>query len=75
MVSQKIKDLSDDDLNYLEKLLGEQFAKELEADKTWTMKNKEKQNHSYYECHPCSKRYQKKNSLKVVIKKLPFSLP
>ena len=40
MVSRKIQDLSDNDLTYLEKLLGEQFAKELEADKTWTQKNK-----------------------------------
>ena len=39
MVSQKIQELSDDDLSYLEKLLGEQFAKELEADKTWIQKN------------------------------------
>ena len=39
MVSKKINDLSDDDLSYLEKLLGEQFAKELEQDKTWSQKN------------------------------------
>lgn len=35
-----MQELSDNDLTYLEKLLGEQFAKELEADKTWTQKNK-----------------------------------
>lgn len=40
MVSRKIQDLSNDDLSYLEKLLGEQFAKELERDKTWEQKNK-----------------------------------
>ena len=40
MVSNKIQELSDSDLTYLEKLLGEQFAKELEADQTWTQKNK-----------------------------------
>ena len=40
MVSRKIQELSSNDLAYLEKLLGEQFAKELEADKTWTQKNK-----------------------------------
>ena len=39
MVSRKIQELSNDDLTYLEKLLGEQFAKELEQDKTWTQKN------------------------------------
>jgi hypothetical protein len=39
MVSRKIQELSDDDLSYVEKLLGEQFAKELEADKTWVQKN------------------------------------
>ena len=39
MVSRKIQELSDDDLSYMEKLLGEQFAKELEQDKTWTQKN------------------------------------
>jgi len=39
MVSRKIQDLSDHDLNYLEKLLGEQFAQELERDKTWKQKN------------------------------------
>ena len=39
MVSRKIQELSDDDLSYLEKLLGEQFAKELEQDKTWQQKN------------------------------------
>ena len=40
MVSRKIQELSNDDLTYLEKLLGEQFAKELEQDKTWEQKNK-----------------------------------
>ena len=40
MVSRKIQELSDHDLNYLEKLLGEQFAQELERDKTWEQKNK-----------------------------------
>ena len=40
MVSWKIQELSEADLTYVEKLLGEQFAKELEADKTWTQKNK-----------------------------------
>ena len=39
MVSKKIQELSDDDLSYLEKLLGEKFAQELEQDKTWTQKN------------------------------------
>jgi len=39
MVSKKIQELSNDDLTYLEKLLGEQFAKELERDKTWEQKN------------------------------------
>jgi len=39
MVSKKIQELSNDDLSYLEKLLGEQFAKELERDKTWVQKN------------------------------------
>jgi len=39
MVSRKIQELSDDDLSYLEKLLGEQFAQELERDKTWLQKN------------------------------------
>ena len=39
MVSRKIQELSDDDLSYLEKLLGEQFAKELDQDKTWEQKN------------------------------------
>ena len=34
-----MQELSQDDLAYLEKLLGEQFAKELEQDKTWTQKN------------------------------------
>ena len=40
MVSRKIQELSEHDLTYMEKLLGEQFAKELEADQTWTQKNK-----------------------------------
>ena len=40
MVSKKIQELSDDDLSYLEKLLGEKFAEELEQDKTWVQKNK-----------------------------------
>ena len=40
MVSKKIQELSDDDLSYIEKLLSEQFAKELEADKTWVQKNR-----------------------------------
>ena len=39
MVSKKIQELSNDDLSYLEKLLGEQFAKECERDKTWVQKN------------------------------------
>jgi len=39
MVSRKIQELSDSDLNYLEKLLGEKFAQELERDKTWKQKN------------------------------------
>jgi len=39
MVSRKIQELSDSDLNYLEKLLGEKFAQELERDKTWEQKN------------------------------------
>jgi hypothetical protein len=39
MVSKKIQDLSSDDLSYLEKLLGEKFAQELERDKTWEQKN------------------------------------
>ena len=40
MVSRKMQELSDNDLTYLEKLLGEQFAQELERDKTWEQKNK-----------------------------------
>ena len=40
MVSRKMQELSQDDLVYLEKLLGEQFAQELERDKTWEQKNK-----------------------------------
>ena len=40
MVSRKMQELSQDDLAYLEKLLGEQFAQELERDKTWEQKNK-----------------------------------
>ena len=39
MVSKKIQELSNDDLLYLEKLLGEKFAEELERDKTWQQKN------------------------------------
>lgn len=39
MASRKIQELSNDDLSYMEKLLGEQFAKELERDKTWEQKN------------------------------------
>ena len=39
MVSRKIQELSNDDLSYLEKLLGEQFATELERDKSWQQKN------------------------------------
>ena len=39
MVSKKIQELSDDDLSYLEKILGEKFAQELEQDKTWVQKN------------------------------------
>jgi len=35
-----MQELSQDDLVYLEKLLGEQFAQELERDKTWEQKNK-----------------------------------
>ena len=35
-----MQELSQDDLAYLEKLLGEQFAQELERDKTWEQKNK-----------------------------------
>ena len=40
MVSRKMQELSELDLTYLEKLLGEQFAQELERDKTWEQKNK-----------------------------------
>lgn len=40
MVSRKMQELSESDLTYLEKLLGEQFAQELERDKTWEQKNK-----------------------------------
>lgn len=40
MVSRKIQDLSNSDLEYLEKLLGEKFAQELERDKSWVQKNK-----------------------------------
>ena len=39
MVSKKIQELSNDDLSFLEKLLGEKFAEELERDKTWQQKN------------------------------------
>jgi hypothetical protein len=35
-----MQELSELDLTYLEKLLGEQFAQELERDKTWEQKNK-----------------------------------
>ena len=35
-----MQELSESDLTYLEKLLGEQFAQELERDKTWEQKNK-----------------------------------
>ena len=48
MVSKKIQELSDDDLSYLEKLLGEKFEQELEQDKTWTKNN----NYS----RPCEKK-------------------
>lgn len=39
MVSRKMQELSEADLTYLEKLLGEKFAEQLEADQTWTTKN------------------------------------
>ena len=39
MVSRAIQDLTETDLIYLEKLLGEKFAEQLEADKTWASKN------------------------------------
>tara|TARA_B100000900_G_scaffold409979_1_gene426831 strand:- start:671 stop:889 length:219 start_codon:yes stop_codon:yes gene_type:complete len=39
MVSKQLEDLSEDDLQYIEKLLGESLSKELEADKTWKSKN------------------------------------
>ena len=39
MVSKKFDELSTDDLYYLEKILGEKFAQELETDKTWAAKN------------------------------------
>ncbi len=39
MVSRKIQELSNDDLSYLEKIIGEKFAEELERDKTWQQKN------------------------------------
>ena len=40
MVSRKMQELSESDLTYLEKLLGEKFAEQLEADQTWASKNK-----------------------------------
>jgi len=39
MVSKKFDELSTDDLCYLEKILGEKFAQQLEADQTWAAKN------------------------------------
>ena len=39
MVSRRIQELSEADLTYLEKLLGEKFAEQLEADQTWASKN------------------------------------
>jgi len=39
MVSRKIEDLSSEDLSYLEKLLGEKLAAEIDADSLWKAKN------------------------------------
>ena len=39
MVSKKIQELSNEDLSYLEQILGEKFAEELERDKSWVQKN------------------------------------
>jgi len=39
MVSRKIEDLSSEDLSYLEKLLGEKLAAEIDADSIWKAKN------------------------------------
>ena len=39
MVSRKIQDLSQDDLDYLEKILQEKYTQELERDSTWLAKN------------------------------------
>ena len=41
----KITDLSDQDLHYMEQLLGNEFAKELEIRKNWNTKN------HYYKPH------------------------
>lgn len=39
MVSKALQNLSDDDLHYIEQLLGEALGREIDADKTWKSKN------------------------------------
>lgn len=39
MVSRKIQDLSNEDLDYLEKILQEKYTQELERDSNWLAKN------------------------------------
>ena len=39
MVSRKIQDLSNEDLEYLEKILQEKYTQELERDSNWLAKN------------------------------------
>jgi hypothetical protein len=39
MVSKQFQELSEQDLSYMEKLLGEALGKEIEQDKTWQNKN------------------------------------
>ena len=39
MVSKKVDALTEDELQFMEKLLGEALGKEMEQDKTWQTKN------------------------------------
>ena len=39
MVSKQLQELSENDLCYIEKLLGEALSKEMEQDRTWKSKN------------------------------------
>ena len=39
MVSKKVDALTEDELQFMEKLLGEALGKEIEQDKTWQTKN------------------------------------